>query len=245
MKGNSTSRNSPSCFNQPHWMVIQRIQWLWMVVTASQVHLTERFKNNLTWHHVFISNHHWIYYTNGFVKKNVVCGLNESRVAGFNFLYMFSCSHTFSDCSATLRLTHDLKAKLTFFIFARHLPRGTQRVSKSADPVSAPATLLVHSRRASTWMWHECKQRNLFELKLRKKHAETSRSWQSLKGLSQCDLPCIMSEWRLACANSTIKAASPFETSSHAVRIVSTLPGKSVSHRCISVGCGFGRYVLI
>lgn len=61
MKGDSTSRNSPSCFNQPNWTVIQRIQWQWTVVTISQVHLKEHLKNNLTWHH-FISNHYCIWH---------------------------------------------------------------------------------------------------------------------------------------------------------------------------------------
>ena len=61
MKGDSTSRNSPSCFNQPNWTVIQRIQWQWTVVTISQVHLKEHLKNNLTWHHI-ISNHYCIWH---------------------------------------------------------------------------------------------------------------------------------------------------------------------------------------
>lgn len=56
-----------------------------------------------TWHHVFVS----IITTESSTQMKwqtrefVVCRLNKSRVADLIF-FVFSCSHTFSDCSATI-----------------------------------------------------------------------------------------------------------------------------------------------
>ena len=65
------------------------------------------------------------------------------------------------------------------------------------------------------------KQRNLFELKLRKKH----------KVLNACNDQVALHHVRMATGMCN-------EIYSHAVRIVSTLPAKPVSHGYISVGCG-------
>lgn len=170
-----------------------------------------------TWHHVSISNHYWIYYTNELVKQVRLLSNHFLRFCVWHMIWKWGWP-VYSYLQGTC-LTE---------------PKGCQNQLTQCQHQQRCSC--IHGERR-----HECdmsgKQPNLFELKLRNKNMQTD--------LNATCLASWLNDWHVQTEQSQRLAASPLERSSHAVRSVSTLQGNSVSHWCISVGCGFRRYVLV